>query len=748
MAPINGTSGNDTLTGTTESDIIYGLAGDDILDGNLGNDTLFGGSGDDVAFYYYATSAVTANLLTGTTSGGDGNDTLSEIENLYGSTFNDALTGDANDNWLFGDLGNDTLVSGAGDDILRGNQGDDSLIGGDDTDQANYYYATSAVTVNLLTGTASGGDGNDTLSEIEDLYGSKYSDALTGDANDNWLFGDAGNDTLEGGDGNDIIRGNEGNDSLLGGNGWDQASYYFAGGAVTVNLLTGKASGGDGNDTLSGIEDLYGSQYNDALIGDANDNWLLGDLGNDTLVGGAGDDTIQGDRGNDSLVGGKGMDQADYYSATAAVTVNLTTGTASGGDGNDTLSGIEIVFGSDYNDSLTGSATDDTLSGGLGNDTLVGGDGDDNLRGNEGNDSITGGNGIDQASYYFATGAVTVNLLAGKASGSDGNDTLSGIEKISGSDYNDTLVGDGGDNFLIGNRGNDSLVGGNGSDHASYIFASGGVTVSLLTGSSSGSDGNDTLSGIENLIGSDFGDALTGNAKSNTLDGGAGNDTINGGKGADLLFGGSGNDTYSVDNANDMTTETSALSTEIDLVKSSVTRTLGANLEHLTLTGTTPINGTGNALKNVMLGNNANNTLAGLAGNDSLVGGGGNDTLAGGLGKDTLTGGAGADIFTFTAAAETATTPALRDIIKDFSSGQGDTIDLSGIDANTGLAGNQTFAALTQGGTFSGNFATPGQLYFDQTAHVLYGNTDADGAADFSIQLTGVSSLTQSDIVR
>ena len=112
---------------------------------------------------------------------------------------------------------------------------------------------------------------------------------------------------------------------------------------------------------------------------------------------------------------------------------------------------------------------------------------------------------------------------------------------------------------------------------------------------------------------------------------------LNSGVGIDTLIGGLGNDSYTVDNGGDIVTETSTLATEIDTVNSSVTYTLSANVERLTLTGTANIDGTGNTLANTLTGNTGNNILDGGDGNDSLNGGVGIDTLIGGLGNDTYT---------------------------------------------------------------------------------------------------------------
>ena len=183
------------------------------------------------------------------------------------------------------------------------------------------------------------------------------------------------------------------------------------------------------------------------------------------------------------------------------------------------------------------------------------------------------------------------------------------------------------------------------------------------------SNGNDTLIGDANnnkfdgLAGNDLISGLDGN---DTLIGGAGNDTLDGGAGADSLVGGVGSDLYIVDNTGDVVTETSTLLAEIDVVNSSITYTLGANIEKLTLTGTDLINGTGNSLANTLTGNITANILDGGLGNDSINGGAGDDLIIGGAGNDSLSGGLGSDVFWFTEAINAISN---KDIITDFLSG-------------------------------------------------------------------------------
>ena len=583
-----GGAGNDSLNGGADNDLLSGDDGNDRLYGDAGNDTLFGGLGDDLEYGGNNDDQLAGDDGNDTLYGDSGNDAVSGgagNDLSYGGDGNDTLNGDAGSDNLSGDAGNDLLYGGSENDTLAGGTGSDVLSGGSGTDTADYSASGSGVTVNLATGTGSGGDAaGDTLSGIEVVVGSGFNDSLTGDG---------GANTLDGGAGNDSLAGGAGSDSLIGGAGTDTADYSASGSGVTVNLGTGTALGGDAaSDTLSGIENVTGSAYNDNLSGDAGANALDGGAGNDTLAGGG---------GADSLIGGSGTDTSDYSASTSGVTVNLGTGTASGGDAaGDTLSGIESVTGTAYNDNLTGDAGANTLDGGAGNDTLAGG---------AGADCLIGGAGTDTADYSGSTTGVTVNLGNGVGLGGDAaGDTLSGIENVTGSAYGDSLTGDGAANVLSGGAGNDtlaggagadSLTGGSGTDTADYSGSTSGITVNLGAGSGSGGDAaGDTLTGIENVIGSSYSDVLTGDANANAIYGGSGADVVSAGSGGDALYGGSGSDTLSGAEGADQ-----------------------------------------------VFGGSGNDALHGDAGNDLLSGGDGVDRLSGGTGDDTLSGGLGRDVF-------------------------------------------------------------------------------------------------------
>lgn len=679
---ITGSAFDDDLAGGAGNDTLSGGDGDDDLIGGAGADVLDGGSnnlGGDTVLYVTSAAGVTVDLsLAGPqVSGGDADgDTLTNFENLIGSSFGDVLTGDGGVNQI---LGND------GNDIIEGGAGGDGLVGGGGSDTLSYAGSSGAVTVDLATSTATGGDASgDLISGFENLIGSAQGDTLSGDA---------GANTIDGGDGDDIIRGAAGADVLLGGAGNDTLSYAGSNAAVTVDLAAQSATGGHANgDTISGFESLVGSDYNDTivasvaanaidggngidtvsyanaatgvmiglgggtgavwaagdvltnvenLIGSAFDDVLIGSGAVNLIDGGAGDDFIIGGAGADRLSGGANAafgDGVGYLGSAAGVTVNLalTTAQVSAGDASgDILAGFENLEGSSYADILLGNAGDNLIRGHQGNDIIEGGAGADNL---------DGGADVDTLRYAASNAAVQVNLAANTAAGGHAaGDTIANFENVIGSNFNDELIGAAGVNVLDGGLGNDileggagadTLIGGTGVDTARYAASAASVFVDLnLVGLqiSGGDAAGDTLNEVENIIGSAFNDNLFGSAAANNLVGGSGNDTIEGRGGADVLDGGSG--------TSDTLSYVSSLA--------GVTVNLTAN----TATGG---DASGDIISNFenVIGSNAadtitgsaeNNTLRGRAGNDLISGMAGDDVLYGGAGADTLNGGDGAD---------------------------------------------------------------------------------------------------------
>jgi len=656
---LNGGGGNDTLLGGGGNDRLFGGDGTDVLDGGSGNDRVDGGGGVDIVNYYFVAGnvAIDLRLTSAQNTLSAGMDTLVSIESVYGSNVgNDTITGDDFNNRIRGYGGNDILNGGLGDDVVSGNEGADFIIGdlgndrldgGNDRDTLSFANAAANISVDLSVLTRQNtGLGEDVILNFEVIEGSRIgNDRLFGDQEANDIFGL---------DGNDVLGGDDGADLLDGGLGSDTADYSRSFGRVIVNLSRGSAvDDGFGRiDTLVSIENLIGSELDDLLIGDANANVLRGIFGDDILEGGEGNDTLEGGDGDDRIDGQAGSDTASYGSASGGVVVNLAlaiNNTVSAGI--DNLIGIENLLGSNFADLLTGNAGANRLEGGGGNDTLEGA---------AGNDFVDGGEGLDTASYANAAAAVAVSLaiVGAQNTGGAGTDTLLGIENLLGSQFNDTLTGDAFANVLTGGGGNDILDGAGGIDTAGYSNAGGGVTVNLglTTAQNTVNAGSDTLVSIENIVGSNFADTLTGNTGNNILSGGLGNDIIlslggndvlNGGPGDDVLDGGSGSgDTATYEDASSRVAVDLALTIAQDTLGGGVDTLL--NIESLT----------GSAYDDVLSGNSLANELTGGAGNDSLFGR---------LGMDRLIGGAGADRFYFDSALNGATNV---DFIQDYNAAE------------------------------------------------------------------------------
>lgn len=542
------------------------------------------------------------------------------------------------------------------------------MIGGDGVDTASYVDATSTVSVDLNQQDVEQdtiGRGKDTLSGIENLTGSDHTDILIGDAFNNRIDGGAGDDKVEGGAGNDVLIG--GAHDVYG----DTIAYSLATSGVTVSLALTSAQDtkGAGKDTISQFEHLTGSDFNDKLTGTSAKNVLDGGKGDDILIGALGGDTLYGNV-EDAL-----GDTVSYAASKVGITAELAAGdgeakyTSNKVNFTDTLLDIENIIGGSAADDLTGDEGANRLEGGAGNDTLNGGEGNDTLIGGAGADTLIGGDDTDTASYETSKLGVTV-VLDGVTAGKGGDaagDTLAadienvigsaaadfitgngGINLLSGSAGNDKLDGGGGDDELEGGAGNDTLIGGAGADDliggdgidtASYATAGGTVTVST-EGSGFGDDAEgDTLTGVENIIGSDFNDNLGGDATyANRLEGGKGDDTLmdtHTGDGIDTLLGGEGNDTIwgfagdKLDGGAGTDDTLVALAALINFVTVDLSKNLFsegkakstlAGFEHVT-------------------GSNANDTLTGTAGINKISGEDGADTIEGLAGADILDGG-------------------------------------------------------------------------------------------------------------
>ena len=294
-------------------------------------------------------AGVTVSLTDGTGTGvhAEG-DEISNVENLAGSAHADVLTGDGLANTLHGmegnddlrgNAGNDTLGGGAGADILTGGAGADRLDGGAGVDVASYQNSDAGITVDLGSGTGTGGHADgDVLRAIENVTGTDYGDSITGDNGANHLEGGGGDDTLHGG---------AGADRLDGGDAADWVVYWASDVGVKVDLEDGTGQGVHAEgDVIVNIEHLMGSFYQDELTGDNGDNQLYGLDGNDVLLGNEGQDVLDGGGGADRLDGGAGTDSIYYLGSDAGVTVNLETGAGEGGHAEgDVIAKVENIWG-------------------------------------------------------------------------------------------------------------------------------------------------------------------------------------------------------------------------------------------------------------------------------------------------------------------------------------------------------------------------------------------------------------------
>ena len=457
-----GTSGNNTLTGTHDPDWIVGLAGDDTLKGGYGADKLDGGDGTDTASYAGSAHGVRVSLSITTQQ--DENeplsaargDVLSNIENITGSGGRDTLTGDANANVING---------GAGDDVIEGGAGADTMTGGAGTDTLSYANSVNSVWVDIgSTPEIKSGDAQgDSVSGFENLIGSTESDILIGDGNDNVIIGNGRADELDGGGGTDTV------------------SYAASDDSVTVNFAGGNFGnkrdsdssdrrGGGGHaegNIISGFENAIGSAYPDWFIPNAAGNKIDGgdsiDDGKSTIYFPKADTWRPGnsDEGVDNQQEfAHSLGDVVYYRGSGAgVTVNLTTGTNTGGYAQgDTLTGIESIVGSDHVDTLTGDENNNTFFGLKGGDTFDGKGGTDTV------DYSWSVHGVTN----FNAKSDTLMVLDLKTPANNtwhaAGDTFTNIEWIIGSMYNDKITGGDGNNRLAGGAGKDIIRGGNGDD--------------------------------------------------------------------------------------------------------------------------------------------------------------------------------------------------------------------------------------------------------------------------------------------
>ncbi|RXR07552.1 putative Ig domain-containing protein [Pseudoxanthomonas composti] len=731
-----------------------------LLDGGAGNDTLIGSAGSDTYVVdskgdVIVESGAYASIDTVRASISYSLADVTGVENIEVTSNDTTATGDSGKNQLDGSMaaGANTLIGGDGDDtyiiddmdtvVETATGGHDKIVIKKISSNTNTFYVPVGTNVevfqldeglsrrvtlqgdaanNLLVGNATantlrGGAGDDEIRAGGDTYGGI--DFLYGDDGDDLLIAGSGYNELAGGAGNDRLQLYSGTDrvSYNKGDGIDTvyvSDLFYTGGIDTLSfgssissedvvwtregndlVITFKNVASDsikiqaywkevgGVDALSGVIDQFAfyneTGYRTGLTVEAlrnrapvTNSWSLraaapaGQSFTYILPAGAFSDedvtslaysttslpswlsfdpetrTFRGTPPAGAPEGHITVTATDAYGASARLTL--------------TVSVVNVVQGTSGNDTLTGTSAADMLVGGAGDDIYTvnhfgdviieeAGEGSDLINASISYDlpenveklTLTGsaenayGNGLDNT----LTGNGDANYLVGGA----GNDTLlgnNGSDELDGGLGNDTLDGGGGDDYMYGGDGDDTYVVGSSGDEVREEEHEGVDTVrSSLTYTLGSEIENLVLTGSSGLSGNgnELDNVLTGNSGANTLRGYAGNDYLDGGSGNDTMIGGSGDDVYVVGATGDKVTESA--NEGVDSVLSAVTYTLSANLENLTLTGKSAINGTGNASANLLIGNSGNNALSGLAGDDTLEGKQGGDTLTGAAGNDT-----------------------------------------------------------------------------------------------------------------
>jgi len=699
---------------------IVGTGFDDTFLGSPENNSFDGGAGTDTISYAEAGVSgivvdIGANGLgDGTASndggGGGGVDSLLSIENVIGSLGNDTITGDAGNNLIMGGLGSDTL-DGAGsgdtdtlsfadlsggfvtldldastavfsgdastdnfsnfedyvltaqDDVLLNSAGNDIVDAGAGTADTVNFSLSSAVSVDLQAGTATdnGGGagiaiGNDTLTNFENVVGSNLDDIITGSTANNSLSGGGGDDTLSGGGGG-------GNDTLDGGAGNNTVSYASAAGSVLADLSTLSATndGDGGSDTFVNIQNLTGSSYIDVLNGDGAVNIIIGGAGNDFIDGKGGDDDLQGGNNNDTITGGAGIDTIDggsgtdtasYTGAAGGITVDFSDPapniqvTNDGDSASDTLISIETISASGNADTFIMDNVAITIDG-------------------NGNTDFVDYSGMTGSNLTVRLDNVSFQIFGGSGS----TQRITEVENVTTADGDDTIYGSSsanvinagtGDNYVYGSAGIDTIVFGAGNDTLDYSTASTAITSVTLDVNGDGlidrGSADDTVTGVENIIGTTSGDTLTGNSGVNYLGGYNGNDTLAGGTGNDFLDGGNGTDTI---NYVSRTDATGGISFDLSVIDAALDPFGNGSYKAVTLNGAGEIDYiknveiirgtndddtmTGNSSANQFYGNDGVDTINGGDGNDTIYGGNGDDIIDGGNNNDTIYGEAGAD---------------------------------------------------------------------------------------------------------
>ncbi len=759
------------LTGGTGNDQIStaGYALNDTIRGSAGNDVINPGRGFD-----YATGdgdgGVTAGLdkLVLDWSDATGNIVYTNEEwyrrilqddNWTGTTTRSLearnfeqwdLTGGAGDDNLRGADSNDRLIGNGGNDTLDGRGGLDIIDGGVGNDvwagnlgailESIAFSAVASQTAAQGTAVGLSVSNVEALNLTSGLGDDNLSTA--GYALDDRILGNSGDDIINPGGGNDYVSGDgdggvtAGTDKLV--LDWSTATagiVYTNEEWYRRNFQTGA------EDPANSIEARNFEQW-DLTGGSGNDDLRGGDS-NDRLVGNAGSDVLYGRGGVDTIIGGSGVDlfQGNYGGSIANIKLTLSAG------GNGTIQGVGTTLSGVERIQLTTGAGADTISTAAlaRNDQISTGTGNDTINVGKGTyDYADGGTGTDTLIADMSTATSGIRWVSAGAFGNRFQDASGSykldygnfeVYQFTGSAYNDklsgwvnadSLVGGAGDDRLEGSHGDDQLTGGTGADQ--FYFGQWWA------------NGRDTIRDAE------AGDFLR--VSGVTMAG-----SVTSGDGTTLGAGGVQVETNTVDGHAVTTVHVgcdgaAGADLHIDLLDATIGaagfQLSGSDIRIIQGSTTTPTPGddlfNGTTGDDTLDGGAGNDILNGGDGDDLLVGGAGLDRLNGGAGQDNMTGGSEKDIFVFASLTDSTRGPA-RDVIADFSTADGDQIDVKAIDANPVLAGDQAFKLVS---TFTG---AAGQMRFDTADHLVQFDQNGDGVADFEIEVIGVNSMTAADFV-
>lgn len=425
-----GGDGDDTLAGFGGDDDVQGNDGDDTIieegPGANGADTLSGGLGDDTLDYSIGrTTDTIVKPAGGAVSGNDANsDGTAEENDTVLDDFETIMTGSGNDT-VVGAANALTILTGGGQDLITGSSGDDTIDPGTGINQVDGSGGSDTLDLSSQTGPTT------TTQQTVPFFGTPTEVWVAKSDAPAFANAFASVETVIGTGQDDLVQWDGTAPALFdfaAGGGTDTVDASSAAVAVVINLSTF----GNGNE----VENAIGGAGNDTLTGNNLNNTLTGNDGDDAITAGTGNDIVEGGLGNDTLTDGGGADTLVYRNAPSGETIDTANGFASGGDGDDTISGqFETVLGSDFADNITAGQTafdlPNIIKGFAGNDNITGSNSTDTLAGGKGNDNVHGGGGDDT---------------------------------IKGSGGNDTLLGSSGDDTIKGGNGNDSLVGGKGYD--------------------------------------------------------------------------------------------------------------------------------------------------------------------------------------------------------------------------------------------------------------------------------------------